>query len=361
LGEPLLFRSFSDKKINYQVDTQLKVCSCPVFIGGKHCKHLEALGLYEEKAFLPTTHPSFSQALSGLVKALRVRRVEDAVYWSLYLHRNTDNGARFRFARRLLIGAAEDGHSVSVMEAVSDNFGMLCKQDTPFIRYVAECMRICAVPNWWDPKTNGHDYIMQGLLSWRYSMYEDNMPHYTLPKDEDILWSDLEGHVESGLIKQALVLFWIAIESKNLIEHETVQRLKALTIKYDSPTATKLCDIYLRHKGPLKGDGNFIGQALWTMICGPSAVAKEIQLVRTVDAIELERKAVERWKNPKPIDTWMCDGTHSAGNDRRFRGMWSDMMGVCNAYNHYGRVDPADIWLREFFPLEGLIINGKVV
>jgi hypothetical protein len=41
--------------------------------------------IYLFRPFTPKTHPTFSQALSGLVKSLRIRRVEEAVYWLQYL------------------------------------------------------------------------------------------------------------------------------------------------------------------------------------------------------------------------------------------------------------------------------------
>lgn len=74
-----------------------------------------ALGLYRVRPFRPTSHPTFSQALSALVKSLRIRRPEEAVYWLVYLDRFTEREYRFRTARRLLIGSAEDGHSVAVI------------------------------------------------------------------------------------------------------------------------------------------------------------------------------------------------------------------------------------------------------
>src|SRR5690242_17711212 len=85
-----------------------KTCDCPDFNTKTGCEHLAALGIHRLRPFTPTTHPTFSQALSGLVKSLRTRRVEDAVYWLVYLHGFNEKQQRFRTARRLLIGSVED-------------------------------------------------------------------------------------------------------------------------------------------------------------------------------------------------------------------------------------------------------------
>ena len=98
-----------------------RTCDCSEFKRTcVNCKHLNALGVYPLKAFTARTHPTFSQALSALVKSLRIRRVDDAVYWLLYLHTFKEPQHRFRTARRLLISSAEDGHSIAVMEQVQE-------------------------------------------------------------------------------------------------------------------------------------------------------------------------------------------------------------------------------------------------
>src|ERR1035438_8605258 len=142
----------------YNICLDDKTCDCPDFQKAAQCEHLSALGIYPLKPFLPKTHPTFSQALSGLVKSLRIRRVEDAVYWLVFLDRfRRGKRARYRTARRLLIGSAEDGHSVAVMEKVVKYFSRLCRNDTDLVHLVAEAVRICRVPNWWNPSTGGPD------------------------------------------------------------------------------------------------------------------------------------------------------------------------------------------------------------
>ena len=114
----------------HTISLEKETCDCLEFLSTQQCPHLSALGIHLLRPFTPKTHPTFSQALSGLVKSLRIRRVEDAVYWLHYLDTFKERQHRFRVARRLLIGAAEDGHSVDVMESVLAAFPKMTKPDT---------------------------------------------------------------------------------------------------------------------------------------------------------------------------------------------------------------------------------------
>ena len=135
-------RSFSGERDPwYTISVSDKTCDCPHFDIKGGCEHLSAIGIHRLKPFTPTTHPTFSQALSGLVKSLRIRRLDEAVYWLVYL--NTFEGKQFRFrtARRLLIGSTEDGHSVAVMENVGQSFWRISKPDAELIDLVAEAVQ----------------------------------------------------------------------------------------------------------------------------------------------------------------------------------------------------------------------------
>jgi len=79
---------------------------------------------------------------------------------------------RFRTARRLLIGSAEDGHSLAVMEEIGRKFWTLCKPTADLIDLVAEAIRICKLPNWWHPDSGGLDYIYQSLIGQRTWFYK---------------------------------------------------------------------------------------------------------------------------------------------------------------------------------------------
>jgi hypothetical protein len=157
----------------YNIFLEEETCDCPKFDKAKGCEHLTALGIHRLRPFTPTTHPTFSQALSALVKSIRLRRADDAVYWLMYLDTFKEPQYRFRTARRLVIGSAEDGHSVAVMEEIGRKFWKLCKPKADLIDLVAQAIRICKLPNWWHPDSGGHDYIYNSLIGQRTWFYKD--------------------------------------------------------------------------------------------------------------------------------------------------------------------------------------------
>lgn len=351
---PLIrLKSFSGSGVVYTVDRSGRTCTCHHFLSEGHCKHLDEVGVYQPKRFTPQTHPTFSQALSGLVKSIRMRRVEDAVYWLMYLDgflatdKLSKKAARFRIARRILIGSAEDGHSIAVMENVADNFRYLCKPDTPLVYLAAEIVRICRLPNWWDLATGGHDYIYSNLVGYRqqvlYRKVNDAQGARQLLR-KAIGCADkatalgalcLVGEVGVGSTKQAEYLMSIAQEMR-------------------SEKAVRLLNIHLGARTALSGDNNFTGHAVWYLAGGESPVADQIEPVELSEVYELLERAKERWKHPLPIPNEYCDGIHCAGNDRRYAGILTDMWALCLAFNHYGNIEPKNPRIPDFFPLVGL-------
>jgi hypothetical protein len=74
------------------------------------------------------------------------------------------------------------------MENVADNFRNLCKLDTPLVCLAAEIVRICKLPNWWDPSTGGHDYIYSNLVGYRQQVL------YRKVNDEQGAQAARDGH-----------------------------------------------------------------------------------------------------------------------------------------------------------------------
>jgi hypothetical protein len=97
------------------------------------------------------------------------------------------------------------------------------------------------------------------------------------------------------------------------------------------------------------------------MAGGVSPGVEVVAAVSDAEVTALLDSAKERWKVPQPIPGWCCDGTHSAGSDTRFMGVWSQMYAVCRAFEHYGRVDPSDDWRPEFRCFDGLTIEERPV
>lgn len=122
--------------------------------------------------------------------------------------------------------------------------------------------------------------------------------------------------------------------------------------------AARLCRIHLSARSALSGDNNFLCQAVWMLAGGSSPVADVDVSVTEAECEELLNRARESWKTPHPIPRWCLDGVHSAGDDARFMGVLPAMFSVCEAYAHYGRVDPDDEWLPSFRSLDGLIVEA---
>jgi hypothetical protein len=317
------------------------------------CPHLDALGLYRLKPFTPSTHPTFSQVLSGLVKSLRIRRLDEAVYWLAYL--DTFNGAEYRFrtARRLLIGAAEDGHSIAVMEKLAERFRIINKPQAQLIDLVKEAVRICKLPAWWDPQSGGPDYIyhsMVGQRRWWYRRWDHTAA--TLRRE---IQTAIEQRDPAMALGGVMAFAYVRETFGATKQAEYLLRL-AQSIRHD--LAVRLCRVHLSAKSALSGDNNFLCQAVWMMAGGVSPIAETILPVTVTECVDLLDKARERWRHPKPIPRWCLDGIHSAGDDPRFIGMLPPMVAVCKAFHHYGRVSPDDVWLPEFTSYDGLIIEG---
>ena len=101
--------------------------------------------------------------------------MEDAIYWLMYLDTFKEAESRFRTARRILIGSAEDGHSIAVMEKIVGSFKRINKLHAGIEELAADILSICKVPNWWHPSTGGHDYIYYGKVAERQDYFEQQV------------------------------------------------------------------------------------------------------------------------------------------------------------------------------------------
>lgn len=345
-------RSFSAPGTYYSLDTGAGRCSCPVHAQNGWCKHLEAVGQYRSKAVTLSARPSFSQALSGVVKGIRIRNVEEAAYWLRYCWTFNDRlpGSQYRTVRRLLIGSAEDGHSVAVMERVSENFVPLLAKDVEFPRVLAELLRICKVPNWWHPASGGPDYIRSGMLASRQMLYD--------PRQYDV--NDCLRGLLTAIPERDKVgaVHWVmrASEASNGAALALAHCMHDLATVEKHDAARRLAAIHLRHSKALSADNNFLAQAAWLLAGGTSQNLDQIEPVTRGD-VRLLLECLDEMET-HPIPGWCCDGIHCAGNDTRYMGMWHRMYAVCRQFEHWGRVSPDDPWLEdEFVSLEGLILG----
>jgi hypothetical protein len=352
-GKLIRLKSFSGDEW-YSIDLDNKTCTCTGFLTTHEiCKHLNVLGIYSRsRPFLARSHPTFSQALSGMVKSIRLRRTEDAIYWLIYLDTFQEPEYRFRTARRILIGSSEDGQSIAVMERVVDSFKRISKVQSHLEELATEVVRICKVPNWWHPETGGHGYIYSGMLGHRKLAYLSGT----------ITAESLQRLIEQGIAEQAKATALTGLLGLSEIRmggSKQAELVAAWGKKNGHELAQRLSQVHLSARSALSADNNFLCQAGWMLAGGNSPVADLLHPVSSAEVSELIEKARVRWKDPQPIPQWCCDGVHSAGNDERFMGTWEHMNAVCRAFSHYGRVDPEDKWLPEFQCYDGLTIDAS--
>lgn len=330
-------------------------CDCEEFQINGQCEHLNALGIYRLRPFTLTVRPTFSQALSALVKSIRIRRVDEAVYWLVYLDTFKEKQYRFRTARRLLIGSAEDGLSIPVMEMISDSFRTISKSEADLWYLVSEAIRICRLPNWWHPESGGPDYIYNSLIGERAWKYKE-LDHRLKTLEHEIARA-IE-HNDKAMALGAVAAYGSLSKTERVGTTRQAEFILRMAEDRKHDLAVRLCKVHLSLKTALAGDNNFISQAVWHLAGGKSPVAEKLELVTIGECNEVLEKARKAWKRPHRIPTWCLDGVHSAGNDTRFMGMLPEMYACCKAFEKYGRIDPADKWRPEFFVWDGLIVEA---
>lgn len=348
--------------------TSPSTCSCPAFQNDQWCKHLVALGQYRPKKVRLTEKPNFAQALSGLVKCIRIRNLPEAAYWLKYCWSFNDRlpGAQFRTVRRLLIGSAEDGHSIAVMEEVSKNFSQLLAKVVPFRDVLAQLIHICSIANWWHPDTGGPQYIYDGMLAARQLLYAGlekrvfTLEQYCHHGVADSLGYCLE-NLKRSIAKDDRIgsLYWVQraapFKGWGLAIANTL--LEIAINKGHEPAQQLMEHIYLPHSKALANDNNFLCQAAWLLSGGYSPVIDQIEPVTPAQVDDL----LEQLESMPihAIPEWCCDGVHCIGNDVRYLGTWDRMNAVCCQYAHYERVSPDDPWLeRRFYEFDGLKYNN---
>lgn len=346
-------RSFSSSDLAYEVDKDQGRCSCRAYASDGWCKHLEQVGSYKPRNATLSSRPSYSQALSGIVKGIRLRNLFEAAYWLNYCwsFNNRLSGSQFRTVRRLLIGAAEDGHSIAVMERMADAFIPLLAKDIQLVDVVAQLIRICKVPNWWSPATGGPDYIHAGLMAQRRTLYDHAVRSTAQCLD------GLEQAI--SVTDQVSALFWTmkAHESGAKAGLPLAEKLLQIAQHRGHDPARRLTEnIYLPHAKSLTADTNFTCQAAWLLAGGTSPVIDQIEPVLRAEGQNLLDEVLAA--PARVIPGYCCDGIHCAGNDVRYAGMWDRMYAVCQQFKYYQRVDPDDVWLEnEFYSMDGLTLG----
>jgi len=335
-------QSHSDPDVYYEVDTVNKTCTCPAFTKSKSkkpCKHMASLtGMLADGPKRPT----YSPAVSALIKAVRMRNAEDTAIWYHYLC--TFPEATYKLQRRVVLIAAEDNFCIDRMEKVRvwwDSY-----RDSK-IKALGNMLAICRTHNWWSLPI-GQYYFLNYHKAEKAMKDKELMAAFheiSTLELEKLLLEALEDDEAYLATLYSEVLWARPRKSKNTMDgwdmFEFLKRLRPLAEAKDSKNAIRLIDLMEFYGKVIWGDSNYWGQVLYQIMFNFEVADGQIKGHEVKDYVELAR---EYWKDPKPIPSHYLDGIHTGGSDPRFAGTIRSMAGCCRAYREYGRLIPEDPW-----------------
>lgn len=329
-------QSFTNPDVFYEVDADKRTCSCMAFTKKpkQPCKHLLSTSeLFPQPATL-----NVSEAMSAFIKSIRLRRTDDAIVWLRYLW--YQQGLKSRLQRRILVCAGEDNISVNVTEAVSQWFGSSLNKRSLELAAI-EVARICATDNWY-AQPDGRFYI----FGWEKAEFE---PKQGLPKTYPELLTFFSDAIAECRDVEAMKSFNSILSNRSFRPRDFAALLLDLAKDSTSQQARHLIDIYVRNASALWLDGNISGQAVFALLNGDFGY-QTAPIVDAVHVMKLLADAERRITDGLVIPDYARDGIHTRqSGDRRFAGTVKQMAGCCRAYEHYGRLDPSDEWVAQFY------------
>lgn len=291
---------------------------------------------------------NISQAVSALIKSLRLRRTQDAVYWYTHILKYWPE-QQYRAVRRVLIMAAEDGINVPVQQAVADWFKQAVNsKDMKFVYRggVSMIHLICATPNWWsDPAGSFYICMWRRTARWFKEDIDD-------AQKEDI--AKRPTFLDDPV--QAFRQHMCRMNTDGFDRGKYAEELAEEARKRGNLYARLTALVAARYAKPLAGDDNYTGQALYRLVYGPLGGTEypKIDPNAVAKSEDLAKLAL-----PQKVPSWALDGIHVGGKDRRFAGDVPQMLGCCNAYRHFKRLDPADEWFGELYSTTRLLESLK--
>lgn len=283
--------------------------------------------------------PTSKDAISAFIKSVRLRQTDDAVLWMTYLWQFPKDKERLKL--RVLLEGGEDNLSLTVLEQISDWYGSPRRKSVEAA--VAEVIRLCATRNWW-AQHDGRQYI----YAWREAeMFAPSFKRFGL----DDLFEVMHSAIVDKNMTKGLAAFNAVYGRRDFQPRILASMLLDWSEQYGGQQAQRLASVFDRHASRLWMDGNISGQAYYALIHGEfgEQVCPEVEAVQVDSAILHAR---ERLKAGITVPSHALDGVHTqSGSDRRFAGVVKFMSGCCRAYEHYGRLSPADQWLPSFMGL----------
>lgn len=283
--------------------------------------------------------PTSKDAMSAFIKSVRLRRTDDAVLWMLFLWQRPQDRERIKL--RILLESGEDNLSLNVLEQISEWYGSPRRKLLEAA--VTEVIRLCATRNWW-AQHDGRQYI----YAWREAeMFAPSFKRYGLAELFEVMHTAI---VKKSMTK-GLAAFNALYGRRDFQPKVLASRLLDWSEKYGGQQAQRLASVFDRHVSRLWMDGNISGQAYYVLIHGEfgEQVCPEVGEGQVDGALLYAR---ERLKAGITVPSHALDGLHTqSGSDKRFAGVVKFMSGCCRAYEHYGRLSPADQWLPSFMGL----------
>lgn len=294
------------------------------------------LGLFGES--MPMSPCSIAQAMSSLVKCVRLRRTEDAIYWYTHiLHCFPDQ--HYRLDRRVLIMAAEDCIEAPIQSTAYDWFKGVAHVNS-MDRHGITCYLLsmmCSTDNWWKQPT-GQKYI----LGWRMAEKANRLNEdQNFTKDSE--WGRLTSAVVAKDTPTALQSHMRLMKLGYAKNKYAQWLLETSTASFNLP-ARMVSQCTVVNAKALGFDDNWLGQALWRVLGNDlgNGVYSEPSSTH-IDHVR-SKCVSEVYSKPRTPPAWALDGIHCSGKDRRFAGIISSMVGCCNAYNKWGTLDPHHEW-----------------
>lgn len=280
--------------------------------------------------------PSASDAISALIKSVRLRDTPEAVFWLTYLWAIPKE--RQRVKRRVLLMAGEDALSVGVVAKVADWYEGSSRRSLE--EAAIELARICSTPNWY-AQQDGRTYI----YAWRRAELH---PRKLTGASLEELFDILRGAVKSQDLLTGLAAFNAIYKRRDFRPYPFAELLVELAYSSPHQQAKRLANVYQRMASTFWTDSNVSGQCCYALLHGEFG-NQDVPEANPELAVQLIAQARERLHGAITVPDYALDGIHTrGGNDRRFAGVLKSMVGCCRAYEYFGRLSPDDVWLSEF-------------
>jgi hypothetical protein len=268
------------------------------------------------------------QIVSALMKAIRLAREEDAVYWMLALLRGGQD--RSYLGRRCFGSACEDNFNLQAIEMGAELARKPAEVELPFLQSVIASSR---GPKWYWPMAKAYTV--------------GRCQPYEAPRVfEHTSVAELEALCREALRQRQFVPFFAAYRElkrerkKNLgIVTELVALAKASPIEEARRLATAMAPHLWQCA---TRETNPVWQLVWILCEGPFPGSNAP--VDLTGAEQTIARAEERWGQAvlEPVPSWVLDGVHTSGDDERFAGTWRGLRNMVAMYERYGRLSPED-------------------